>query len=263
MGVVNITPDSFSDGGQYVLADNAVERCLTLVEAGAEILDLGGESSRPGAVPVSDQDEMDRVLPVLAKVRALVPVMISVDTCKASVAEAALSCGADIVNDITALRFDERMPELVNRFEAGVVLMHMRGEPSTMHKLPPSSDIVKEVVEGLQTAVNTAYKSDIARDRIMLDPGIGFGKDARESLQLVNRLSDLQTLQLPILVGTSRKSFIGKVLDQPVEDRLLGTVASSIVAVLNGAHVLRLHDVDEVGTAIKMVDAIATESLPE
>jgi len=263
MGVVNITPDSFSDGGRYFEVDRAVDHSLSLVEAGAEILDLGGESSRPGAFPVSFQEEMDRVIPVLTQVRKRVPVMISVDTYKAPVAEEALNCGADIVNDISAFRLDQKMPEVVNRFQAGIILMHMRGTPSTMHKLSPSADIFQEVYEDLQIAVNKAYKSAIPRDRIVLDPGIGFGKNAEESLQLLNRLSYLQTLRLPILVGTSRKSFIGKVLDRPVEARLMGTVASSIVAVLNGAHILRVHDVEEVDTAARTVDAIMTESLPE
>jgi dihydropteroate synthase len=263
MGVVNITPDSFSDGGRYLEVDRAVERALSLVDAGAEILDLGGESSRPGALPVSSQEEMDRVIPVLTEVRKQVPVMISVDTYKAPVAEAALSGGADIVNDISAFKFDEKMPEVVNRFQAGIILMNMRGTPSTMHKLPPSTDIFQEVYEDLQMAVNKAYKSAISHDRIILDPGIGFGKNAVESLQLLNRLSGLQALQLPILVGTSRKSFIGKVLDQPVGARLMGTVASSIVAVLKGAHILRVHDLEEVDSAARTADAIMTESLPE
>lgn len=262
MGVVNITPDSFSDGGRYIETDKAVERCVSLVEAGADVLDLGGESSRPGALPVTVEEEMDRLLPVLEEVRKLVETMISVDTYKASVAEAALSIGADIINDISAFRFDEEMPEVVNHFKAGVVLMHMRGTPSTMHTLPASTDIFQEVYDDLQTAVNTAYKYNIAHDRIVVDPGIGFGKNAKESLQLVNRLSGLQSLELPVLVGTSRKSFIGKILNQPVETRLLGTVASSIVAVMKGAHILRVHDVGEVEAAIRMVDAIATESFP-
>jgi dihydropteroate synthase len=167
------------------------------------------------------------------------------------------------VNDISAFRLDESMPEVVSRYGAGVVLMHMRGIPSTMHTLAPSSDIFSEVYEELQIAVNTAYKSDIGRDRIMLDPGIGFGKNAQESLQLINQLSGLESLQLPILVGTSRKSFIGEVLDKPVGERLLGTVASSIVAILGGAHVLRVHDVEEVDVAARMVDAILNEGIPE
>jgi dihydropteroate synthase len=262
MGVVNITPDSFSDGGRFLEPEKAVEHSLNLVEAGADILDLGGESSRPGAIPVSEQEEIDRLLPVLEKIRGLVQVMISVDSYKAAVAEAALRCGADIVNDISAFRFDEKMPQLVNRFGAGLVLMHMRGTPSTMHALPPSADIFQEVHEDLQIAVNTAYESGIDRDKIVLDPGIGFGKNAKESLQLINRLMGLQDFHLPVLVGTSRKSFIGKVLDQPVGERLLGTVASSVVALLNGAHILRVHDLEQVRSAVRMADAIASESLP-
>jgi len=263
MGVVNVTPDSFSDGGCYLETDRAVERCLSLVEQGAEILDLGGESSRPGALPVTIDQELERVLPVIERVRNLVPVMISVDTYKAPVAEAALQCGADLINDISAFRFDERMPELLNQFQAGAVLMHMRGTPADMHTLPPSRDIFREVFGDLQTAVNKAYKHNVPHDRIIVDPGIGFGKNAEESLQLLNRLSGLRGFQLPILVGTSRKSFIGRVLDEPVENRLMGTVASSIVAVVNGAHILRVHDVREVRSAVKIVDAIATESLPQ
>jgi dihydropteroate synthase len=262
MGIVNITPDSFSDGGSFVEPDKAVEHCLALVEEGADILDLGGQSSRPGSQPVSDQEEVDRLLPVLEKVRPLLPVMISIDTYKVSVARTALEAGADIVNDISAFRFDKKMPDLVNQFGAGVVLMHMRGEPSTMHQLPPSDDIFQTVYDDLRSAANMAYESNINRDKIILDPGIGFGKNAEESLQLINRLPGLQDFQLPVLVGTSRKSFIGKVLDQPVGERLLGTVASSLVAVLKGAHILRVHDVEEVGSAVRMADAIASESLP-
>jgi dihydropteroate synthase len=208
------------------------------------------------------QEEVDRVIPVLEEIRPDVSKMISVDTYKAAVAEKALKAGADIINDISAFRLDESLPELVSQEKAGVVLMHMRGQPSDMHLLPPSPDIFQEVSDDLQIAVNTAYKHDIPRDRIMVDPGVGFGKNAEESLQLINRLSGLQFLRLPILVGTSRKSFIGQVLDQPVEERIMGTVASSIVALLKGAHVLRVHDIEELSAASRMADAIAAEGVP-
>ena len=262
MGVVNVTPDSFSDGGTYIEPERAVAHCLSLVEQGADILDIGGESSRPGAQQVSVQEEVDRIIPVLEKIRSEVSKMISVDTYKAAVAKTALEAGADIINDISAFTFDESLPGLVSQAKAGVVLMHMRGRPSDMHLLPPSEDIFQEVCDDLQIAVNKAHKHDISRDRIMVDPGVGFGKNAKESLQLINRLSGLQFLRLPIMVGTSRKSFIGVVLDQPVEERIMGTVASSIVALLKGAHVLRVHDIEELAAASRMADAIAAEGLP-
>jgi dihydropteroate synthase len=263
MGVVNVTPDSFSDGGQYLESNCAIEHCLRLVEEGADLIDLGAESSRPGAQPVELQEELDRLLPVLEKVRDATSVLISVDTYKAAVAESVLRCGADVINDIGAFRLDPPMAEVVSRWKAGVILMHMRGTPAVMHTLPPSQNILNEVRDDLQVAVNKAYKSNIQRDRIILDPGIGFGKNAEESLQLVNRLSILEDLKLPILVGTSRKSFIGAVLNRPVGERLLGTAASVVAAILRGAHVLRVHDVSQLREVSKMADAILAESLPE
>jgi dihydropteroate synthase len=263
MGVVNVTPDSFSDGGRYFSAQEAIDRCLQIVDEGADLIDIGGESTRPGSNPVSAHEELERILPVIEAVRPLVPVMISVDTYKSRVAEEALKAGADVINDISSFRFDPGIAEVVAQSSAGVILMHCRGTPSTMHQLPPSADIIRDVCEGLQIAVNTAYKSGIDRDRIVVDPGIGFGKNAVENLQILNRLRFLEEMGLPLLVGPSRKRFIESVLGLPVDQRIVGTVAAAVVAVLNGAHMLRVHDVAEVHQATQVTDAILSEALPE
>jgi dihydropteroate synthase len=263
MGVVNVTPDSFSDGGRYYSTQQAIDRCLQLVDEGTDLIDIGGESTRPGSTPVSTTEELDRILPVIEAVRPKTRVMISVDTYKSGVAEETLRAGADVINDISSFRFDPRLTEVVADSAAGVVLMHCRGTPSTMHQLPPSADIIRDVHEGLQTAVNTAYKSGIERDRIVVDPGIGFGKDAVENLLILNRSNFLEALGFPVLVGTSRKRFIESILGLPVDQRLMGTVASAVAAVLKGVHMLRVHDVAEVRQATRVADAILLEALPE
>jgi len=261
MGVINMTPDSFSDGGNYNNLDSALERCLSLLEAGADILDIGGESSRPGSDPVTADEEIDRILPLIEKIRPETEGFLSVDTCKSKVAEAALEAGADIVNDITALAHSSNMADLVREKDAGIILMHMRGEPATMHLMAPSEDIIREVTEGLRFSVDKAVRAGIPRDRIILDPGIGFGKNHRENLELINRMPMLAGLDLPLLVGTSRKRFIGAVLDRPVSERLYGTIASSVAAILKGAHILRVHDVGEVREAAMVADAVVMENL--
>ena len=261
MGIVNMTPDSFSDGGSYNALEPAMERCFSMLEAGADILDIGGESSRPGSQPVSAEEELERVLPLLEKIRPETDVFISVDTCKSKVAEGALKAGADIINDITALRYSPDMAECLGNWDAGVILMHMRGEPSSMHKLEPSEDILLEVSEGLQLSVDNAVSSGISRDKIILDPGIGFGKNHKENLELLNRLPHLEKLGMPLLIGTSRKRFIGAILDKPVSERIYGTIASSVTAIMKGVHILRVHDVAEVKDAAKVADAIALENL--
>jgi dihydropteroate synthase len=261
MAVVNVTPDSFSDGGRFLSPERAVEHGLRLVEAGADILDIGAESTRPGAIPVSEGEELERILPVLEGLRRETAIPVSVDTYKARIAEEALRLGADIVNDISALRFDARMAAVVAEFRAGVVLMQMRGTPASMHRLSPSRDILSEVRRDLQVAVDKATSAGIARDRMLLDPGIGFGKNAAENLVLLNRLTELAGLNLPILVGPSRKSFIGGILGRPVQDRLLGTAAASAVCILRGSHLLRVHDVGEIGQVARVVDAILAEQI--
>jgi dihydropteroate synthase len=261
MGVVNITPDSFSDGGRFLSPDCAVEHCFALIEAGADLLDLGGESSRPGAEPTPAEVELERLLPVVEALRKAAPVIISVDTYKAAVAREALKQGADVINDINACRFDAEMFKVVKAYDAGMVLMHMRGTPQTMQSLPPSPDILTEVENDLDRALLWAYGHGISRDRILLDPGIGFGKTFEDNLAILNRLPFLRRFAHPIVVGASRKSFLGRILDAPPDRRLLGTVASSVAAILHGAHVLRVHDVKEVREAAQVADAILAEGV--
>jgi dihydropteroate synthase len=259
MGIVNVTPDSFSDGGHFEVPDIAVGHALQLAEDGADILDIGGESSRPGADPISEQQEIDRVVPVIERIRAETGLPISVDTWKSGVAQAAIRAGADIVNDISSLRFDAEIGAVVSREKAGLVLMHMRGTPATMQALPPSGDILGEVAEGLRDAVAQAFKLGVPHDRILLDPGIGFGKTAQDNLVLLNRLSFLDELELPILVGPSRKSFLGRILSRPVHERVMGTAGACAAAIWRGAHVLRVHDVGPVRQISDVVDAILAE----
>ena len=261
MGVVNITPDSFSDGGCFLEHSRSIEHSLSLVEAGADILDLGAESSRPGAKSITVEEELNRLLPVLQEVRKRVSVPISVDTSKSVVAREALKEGADIVNDITAFRGDSEMPTVVNEWEAGVVLTHMRGIPETMQERPFSEDILKDIQTDLQAAVSKALRYGISRERIVIDPGIGFGKSLEDNCRIVNRLSFLKSFKLPIIVGTSRKQFLGKILDKSVTERMWGTAASVVVSILRGVHIIRVHDIAEMNQVALVTDAIIAESI--
>jgi dihydropteroate synthase len=262
MGVLNVTPDSFYDGGRRAEADQAVADGLALAEAGAEIIDIGGESTRPGAQPVSADEELRRVLPVICGLRKVVSTPISIDTYKAKVASAALATGADIVNDISALRFDPAMAELVAREKVLVVLMHMQGTPRTMQSEPSYVDVVAEVRDFLTARVAHATAAGIERDRIIIDPGIGFGKTLEHNLSLLRGLSSFTTLGLPLLVGASRKTFIGRILDLPVDERLEGSLAAAVVAVMGGAHIIRTHDVKETRRAVLIADRIRYETQP-
>ena len=261
MGVVNVTPDSFFDGGRFLERSQAIEHSLSLVEAGADILDLGADSSRPGAESVPVGEELDRLLPVLQEVRKQVRVPISVDTSKPAVAREALKEGADIVNDITAFRCDPEMPRIVSEWDAGVVLTHMRGTPKTMQDSPFSENILEEIQTDLKVAISKASQNGIARERIIIDPGIGFGKNLEDNCRILNRLSFLESFRLPILIGTSRKSFLGKMLDQPAAERIWGTAASVVVAILRGVHIVRVHDVVEMNQVAQVTDVILAESL--
>lgn len=255
MGVVNVTPDSFSDGGLYLDAQVAIAHGEELGRDGAEILDVGGESTRPGAEPVSAEEERGRVEPV---VRALAAVghTVSVDTSKLSVAKAALDAGAQIVNDVTALRGDPDIGPLCAERGAGLVLMHMQGDPRTMQEAPAYDDVVDDVKAFLAERLEVAVGAGIDGERVWLDPGIGFGKTLEHNLELLRRLGELRELGRPLVVGTSRKSFIGKLDGSAVDDRLGGTVASSVLAAAEGAAVLRVHDVAEVREALAVADAI-------
>jgi dihydropteroate synthase len=257
MGVINVTPDSFSDGGRYTTVEAAVARAQQLVAEGADILDIGGESTRPGAQVVDEAEEMARVIPVLEAIAQTVNVPLSIDTYKASVAEAALAAGAVIVNDISGLRFDVRMPEVVARHGAGVVVMHSRGTPGKLHGLPPVPDILAEVTTGLTRSLEVARTAGIEPDCIVLDPGLGFGKTPEDNLLLLGALPHLATLGRPLLVGPSRKSFIGRVTGKAdPSDRLIGTAASVSLAIAGGAHIVRVHDVAAMRECAALVDAV-------
>ena len=255
MGVVNVTPDSFSDGGLYLDPDAAVAHGEELARAGAAILDVGGESTRPGAEAVSEAEELRRVVPVIQGL-AEGDAEISVDTSKAAVAEAALDAGAAIVNDVTALRGDPEMAALCADRGATVVLMHMLGSPRTMQENPVYGDVVDEVKAFLAERVEAAVAAGVGEERIWLDPGIGFGKTAAHNLELLRRLAELGELGRPLVIGTSRKSFIGRVDGSDAGERLGGTIASSVLAAAEGAEVLRVHDVAEVGQAMAVATAI-------
>jgi dihydropteroate synthase len=255
MGVVNVTPDSFSDGGLYLDPEAAIARGLELVEAGADILDVGGESTRPGAEEVGAEEELARVAPVIEGLRG-VGARISVDTSKAAVAAAALDAGAEIVNDITALRSDPEMAALCGERGCGVVLMHMLGEPRTMQDDPRYEDVVAEVRAFLVGRLEVAVAAGVPEEEIWLDPGIGFGKTNAHNMELLRRLGELRELGRPLVVGTSRKSFIGRIDGSPPEERLGGTIASSVLAAVEGAEVLRVHDVAEVRQALTLTAAI-------
>jgi dihydropteroate synthase len=255
MGVVNVTPDSFSDGGFYLDPDQAIAHGHQLVAAGAEILDVGGESTRPGAEPVVEEEELRRVVPVIRGLSGS-QCRVSVDTSKARVAEAALDAGAEIVNDVTALRGDPEMASLCAERGATVVLMHMLGEPRTMQQDPRYNDVVTEVKAFLATRLEAAVAAGIDEERVWLDPGIGFGKTGAHNMELLRRLGELRELGRPLVVGTSRKSFIGRVDGSPADQRLGGTIASSVLAAAEGADVLRVHDVAEVRQALTVAAAI-------
>jgi dihydropteroate synthase len=255
MGVVNVTPDSFSDGGLYLDPEAAIAHGRELAAAGAEILDVGGESTRPGAEMVPEEEELRRVVPVIQGSVAT-GAQISVDTSKAAVAAAALDAGAAIVNDVTALRGDPEMAALCAERGATVALMHMRGDPRTMQDDPRYDDVVAEVKAFLAERLEAATAAGIAAERIWLDPGIGFGKTAAHNMELLRRLGELRELGRPLVIGTSRKSFIGRVDGSAAGERLGGTIASSVLAAAEGAEVLRVHDVAEMRQALTVATAI-------
>ncbi len=260
MGVLNVTPDSFSDGGRFYDPECAVERAAEMLADGADIIDIGGESTRPGGALVTTEEELRRILPVVARLHAQLPAaVVSVDTTKAEVAARALDAGAEIVNDISALRFDASLADEVARTGAGLVLMHSRGTPSTLHTLPPIADILPEVTQSLRRSIAVAEGRGVTRAQIALDPGIGFGKSQSQNLELLAKLDALaaELADFPLLVGTSRKSFIGRLLgDAPVEQRLHGTMASVTAAILGGAHLVRVHDVRAAVETARIADAI-------
>ncbi len=267
MGVLNITPDSFSDGGLFLDTEAAVARAIAMENEGADIIDVGGESTRPGSLGVSAEIEMGRILPVIERLRSKLGIPISVDTSKSEVAEAAAAAGAEIVNDVTALRNDPRIAEVARQRNLGLVLMHMRGTPRTMQKKSFARDVLRDVAAGLRHAVAAAQRAGIAKTQIVLDPGIGFGKSYRQNCELLARLPELARLGYPLLVGTSRKSFITGVLEQselragPAAERIWGTAATVAASILQGAHIVRVHDVAEMAQVARVTDALASPHL--
>ena len=257
MGVLNVTPDSFYDKGKFFDLKLAVKHALDMECQGADIIDVGGESTRPGAVDVSQDEELRRVIPVIRAISKKVKAAISIDTRKAPVADAALEAGACIVNDISALRFDPKMPHVVAKYGAFVVLMHMKGTPRDMQLNPVYGDVVKDIIKSLKISIDLARRSGIKKNKIIIDPGIGFGKTVRHNLEILSKLGSFKELGYPLCIGTSRKSFIGKILgSKSPEDRLAGSLATAAVAVLNGADIIRVHDVGLTRRTVRVVDNI-------
>ncbi|HIM83528.1 MAG TPA: dihydropteroate synthase [Candidatus Marinimicrobia bacterium] len=259
MGVLNVTPDSFSDGGEFLDAEKAVERAIQMVEEGADIIDIGGESSRPGADPVSESEELRRVLPVITALKDVINVPLSIDTFKASVAEKALDAGVQMINDISGLRGDGDMAKLAEERKVYTIIMHMKGTPKTMQANPSYDNLMIELVQYFEERIAFAFSAGITREKIILDPGIGFGKRVEDNFVILNELQTLVDLGYPVLVGPSRKSFIGLTLDLPENDRLEGTSATITAAVLNGAKIVRVHDVKEMRRGVLISDAIRLE----
>jgi dihydropteroate synthase len=262
MGILNVTPDSFSDGGQYFDADSAAAHALAMEAAGAHLIDIGGESTRPGSNGISAEEEIRRVLPVLEKLRGKLKIPISIDTSKAGVAEAAAAAGAEILNDVTGLRNDPRLAEIVRRKKLGLILMHMRGEPRTMQQKPFAANVIRDVKNGLRQSIATAQKAGVSSSQIVVDPGIGFGKSHAQNCEILQRLPELAKLGFPLLLGTSRKSFLGTALNQdPGANRIWGTAATVAASILQGAHIVRVHDVSEMAQVARVADVLLSPKL--
>ena len=265
MGVLNVTPDSFSDGGKFFDAKRAVQHALAIESDGADIVDVGAESTRPGSEEISVAEELKRLLPVLERLRGKLKIPISVDTQKATVAEMALGAGAEIVNDISGLRTDPELARVATRHGAALILMHMRGTPRTMQRGPFARDVTRDVVSGLRQSIETAKKWGVPRSQIVIDPGIGFGKNYAQNYVLLAKLPELAKLGYPLMIGTSRKGFLGTTLAEngkpaPAEERIWGTAATVAASILNGAHIVRVHDVAEMKQIALVTDALLSAS---
>lgn len=256
MGVINVTPDSFSDGGKFLDLNAAVQQGLKLTEEGADLLDIGGESTRPGSESVSVTEEIERVIPVIEKLAPKIKIPISIDTYKALVAQKALEAGAEILNDISALRFDPQMVKVAKKFDCPVILMHIKGTPRNMQENPVYTDLLSEIVEYFQERIGFAKQAGLDEAKLILDPGIGFGKTLEHNLEILRNIACFTRLNRPVLVGLSRKSFIGKILDLPVTQRLEGSLAALAFAILKGANLVRVHDVKESGRVARIIDRL-------
>ncbi|MBI5144174.1 MAG: dihydropteroate synthase [Candidatus Omnitrophica bacterium] len=257
MGVLNVTPDSFSDGGKFLDKSKAIEHAIDMAAAGADMIDVGGVSTRPGARDVSIDEELGRVIPVLENLSKVIKIPISIDTRRSRVAEEAIRGGASIVNDVSGLRHDPAMAPVVARHGAAVIIMHMKGEPQNMQLNPAYKNLIEELIAFFRESINIARDAGVQEEKIIIDPGIGFGKTVEHNLEILNRLDEFKILGRPICIGTSRKSFIGKILDvSEPGDRLIGTLATCVIAVMKGANILRVHDVKETLQAARMTDSI-------
>ena len=266
MGVLNVTPDSFSDGGQFFDASRAIEHALAIESAGADVLDIGGESTRPGSSGTPAPEELARVLPVLHGLRGRLKIPVSIDTRKVEVAEAAVDAGAEMINDISGLRFDPHLAELAARRCVPLILMHLRGEPRTMQTAGFAGNVLRDVTQGLQKSLSVALKAGVAKSQIILDPGIGFGKSFAQNYELLEKLPMMAKLGYPLLVGTSRKGFLGATLARPggpapPQERIWGTAATVTAAILNGAHLVRVHDVAEMVQVARVADCVVNPAL--
>jgi len=256
MGILNVTPDSFSDGGNFLKVEDAVRRGIKMAEEGADIIDVGGESTRPGSDPATIEEELSRVIPVIEALSKELDIPVSIDTYKSEVAKKALEAGAEMINDISALRFDPKMKEVAAEYKVPIVLMHIKGTPKNMQENPYYEDVIKEITEYLKESIQMAKNGGVQEENIIIDPGIGFGKRLEDNLNILKNLKKFSILNCPILVGPSRKSFIGKILDLPVEERLEGSLAALAVSIMNGANIVRVHDVKESKRVAGLVDAI-------
>ena len=257
MGILNVTPDSFSDGGRFTRANIAVDHAINMIDDGAHIIDIGGESTRPGSVPVSEDEECERILPVIESIKKInSKITISIDTYKASVAKKAIEAGADMVNDISGLTFDSNMLPLLSGKDIPVIIMHINGKPKTMQNNPLYEDLIEDIKSFLYHQSKVAEESGIKKEHIILDPGIGFGKTFDHNFTLLRRLDEICSLGYPIMIGPSRKAFIGDVLDLPPDDRIEGTLATIVAGIMNGAKIVRVHDVKEVNRVVKITEKI-------
>jgi dihydropteroate synthase len=262
MGILNVTPDSFADGGLYFDKFSAIDRAHQMVEEGADIVDIGGESTRPGSEPISLEEELRRTIPVIEAIAGKINVPISIDTYKSEVAKAALDAGASIVNDISGLRFDTKMSEVVSEYKVPVVIMHIRGNPKDMQQNPVYEALIPEIMDYFRMGIKIATQRGISEDKIIIDPGIGFGKTFEHNLEIINNLREFTLLEKPILAGPSRKAFIGKILGgAPVTERLEGTAAVVAISIINGANMIRVHDVKEMVKVAKVADAVKREKI--
>ena len=255
-GILNITPDSFSDGGKFLEPEKAFLRAIKMIDEGADIIDVGGESTRPGSNSISSDEELNRIIPIIERIKKESDCLISVDTYKSSVATEAINSGASIVNDISGLTHDKKMASLIIEKNIPLILMHMKGKPKTMQQEPFYKDVISEICNFFKVQINQLRKLNFSFDRIILDPGIGFGKTLEHNLLILKNLNIIRKLGHPVAIGTSRKSFIGEILDLPIEDRIEGSISSNIVAIINGANIIRVHDIAEMKKAVFVLDRI-------